>query len=173
MPAGLNSNIILIGMPGVGKSTVGILMAKVLRRDFVDTDVQIQVRERRLLQDVIDKEGLDAFLAMEERHVLAMSCQNSVIATGGSVVYSQPAMDRLRNGGIAIYLWLPLPALEKRLVDIKSRGLVIAPGQSIAELYYERQPLYRRYAGITVECDGLTQDQVVGRVLEEVKRHAP
>ena len=173
MPAGLNSNIVLIGMPGVGKSTAGILLAKVLRRDFVDTDVQIQVRERRLLQDVIDTEGLDAFLAMEERHVLSMSCSNSVIATGGSVVYSQPAMDRLRAGGIAIHLWLPLPALEKRLVDTKSRGLAIAPGQTIAELYYERQPLYRRYADITVECDGLTHDQVVGRVLEEVRRHAP
>lgn len=172
MATGLNSNIVLIGMPGVGKSTAGILLAKVLRRDFVDTDVQIQVRERRLLQDVIDTEGLDAFLAMEERHILAMSCRNSVIATGGSVVYSQPAMDHLRTGGIAIHLRLPLPALEKRLVDTKSRGLVIAPGQSIAELYYERQPLYRRYADITVECNGLTHDQVVGRVLEEVKRQA-
>ncbi|MCX5770535.1 MAG: shikimate kinase [Candidatus Hydrogenedentes bacterium] len=172
MATGLNSNIVLIGMPGVGKSTAGILLAKVLRRDFVDTDVQIQVRERRLLQDVIDTEGLDAFLAMEERHILAMSCRNSVIATGGSVVYSQPAMDHLRTGGIAIHLRLPLPALEKRLVDTKSRGLVITPGQSIAELYYERQPLYRRYADITVECNGLTHDQVVGRVLEEVKRQA-
>jgi shikimate kinase len=172
MRAGLNSNIVLIGMPGAGKSTVGVLLAKVLRRDFVDTDVQIQVHERRLLQDVIDTEGLDAFLAMEERHVLALPCQNSVIATGGSVVYSQPAMDRLRARGTAIHLWLPLPALEKRLVDIKSRGLAIAPGQTIAELYYERQPLYRRYADITVECDGLTHDQVVGRVIEEVERHA-
>lgn len=171
MATGLNRNIVLIGMPGVGKSTVGVLLAKVLGRDFVDTDVCIQVRERRSLQDVIDREGLDSFLALEERHVLAMSFHNSVIATGGSVVYSEPAMNRLRSGGIAIHLWLPLPALEKRLVDIKSRGLVIGPGQSIAGLYRERQPLYERYADITVKCDGLTHDQVVGRVIEEVRRH--
>jgi len=168
----LDSNVVLIGMPGVGKSTVGVLLAKALSRDFVDTDVRIQLREGRMLQAIIDAEGIEAFQVLEERHVLNLMCQNTVIATGGSVVYSKPAMDHLRAGGFVIHLWLPLDVLEQRLVDTKSRGLVIGPGQTIEQLYHERLPLYRREADITVECNGMTQDQVVGQVLDMLKRHA-
>lgn len=167
----LDSNVVLIGMPGVGKSTVGVLLAKALSREFVDTDVRIQVREGRMLQEIIDSEGLDAFQALEERHVLNLMCQNTVVATGGSVVYSKPAMEHLRAGGFVIHLSLPLGVLEQRLVDTKSRGLVIGPGQTIEQLYHERMPLYERECDITMECEGMTQDEVVGQVLEALRRH--
>lgn len=163
------SNVVLIGMPGVGKSTIGVLLAKALSRDFVDTDVLIQVLEGRMLQRIIDTEGMDAFRALEERHVLAIDCRNSVVATGGSVVYSTPAMQHLRQGGLLVHLSLPLPLLEQRLTDIGSRGLVIDPGQTIADLYAERQPLYRHYADVTVECEGLNHENTVARVLEAIK----
>ena len=158
-------NIVLVGMPGVGKSTVGVLLAKALSRDFVDTDVLIQAVARRRLQDIIDDDGLDAFLKLEERHVLRLDVGGSVIATGGSVVYSEKAMAHLRATGTMVYLSLPLPDLEARITNMDSRGVVIERWQSLADLYHERLPLYEHYADIPVDCAGLSHEQVVGAAL--------
>jgi len=157
-------NLILIGMPGAGKSTVGVLLAKALSRDFVDTDVLIQAAESRRLQEIIDSDGLDAFLALEERHVLALELHGAVIATGGSVVYSDPAMTHLKRHGQVVYLKLPLPDLEARITDMDSRGVVIAPWQNLADLYHERLPLYEAFADITIDSAGLNQNQIVTRI---------
>lgn len=158
-------NIVLIGMPGVGKSTIGVLLAKALSRDFVDTDVLIQAAEGRRLQELIDAKGLDAFLALEERHVAALDVHQSVIATGGSVVYSDSAMAHLKQNALVIYLRLPLEDLEARLTNMDARGVVIAPWQSLADLYHERLPLYEHFADITIDSAGLTHDQTVQAVV--------
>jgi len=161
-------NLILIGMPGVGKSTVGVLLAKAASREFIDTDVWIQSRESRRLQDIIDTMGMEAFCALEERSILALAIHNAVIATGGSVVYSEAAMRHLKAGGVAIHLDLDLPSLEKRLTNLDSRGVVRAPSQSLAGLFAERQPLYRRHADLTVDCAGKTHEEVVESILRIV-----
>ena len=161
-----DQNIILIGMPGAGKSTVGVLLAKAMSRDFVDTDVLIQTAEGRRLQEIIDSEGLDSFLALEERHVLALHVRGTVVATGGSVVYSERAMNRLKRHGCAVYLQLPLSHLEARITDMDSRGVVIAPWHNLADLYHERLPLYEAFADVTIDCAGLSHGQVVQAVLQ-------
>jgi len=160
-------NIVLIGMPWVGKSTVGVLLAKAMSRNFVDTDVCIQAAERRRLQEIIDIEGIAAFRAIEEKRVLALSCKNHVIATGGSVVYSAAAMNHLKSRGVVVYLKLPLALLEERITNLGMRGVVIEQNQSFAALFSERQPLYVRYADVTVACAGLNHEQVVFRIVEE------
>jgi len=158
-------NIVLVGMPGVGKSTVGVLLAKALSRAFVDTDVLIQQREGRRLQDIIDAMGMEAFCRMEERYVLSLECVRTVIATGGSVVYSDRAMAHLKSDGVAVLLDLPLKALRERLEDLDSRGIVMAPGQTLEGLYRERRPLYMRYADVTIDCAGRRHEQVVRQII--------
>jgi shikimate kinase len=162
------SNLVLIGMPGVGKSTVGVLLAKATRRDFVDTDVSIQAREGRRLQAILDADGREAFCRLEERYVLALDCRRHVIATGGSVVYSARAMEHLAADGRVIHLTLPLDKLDRRLTDMAWRGIVMAPGQTLAEVLREREPLYRRWADVTVPCEGRSADEVVAAVLAQV-----
>lgn len=156
-------------MPGVGKSTIGVLLAKVASRDFIDTDVYIQANENRRLQQIIDTDGLDAFCAIEERYIGSLSCRGSVIATGGSVVYSERAMAHLKTNGLLIHLNLPLPLIEKRLTDLGSRGVVIHSGQTLAALFAERQPLYQRYADITVDTTGMMHEDVVRAILSVVQ----
>ncbi|NIA16032.1 MAG: shikimate kinase [Nitrospiraceae bacterium] len=163
-------NIVLIGMPGVGKSTVGVLLAKALSWDFIDTDVHIQARERRRLQDLIDTEGMGAFRQREETAILSIDCRHHVIATGGSAVYGAEAMRHLKSSGIVVYLFLPLDPLQARVTNLDSRGVVMAPGQTFAELFEERRPLYERYADVTVDCTGLNHDEVVARVLDAIAR---
>ena len=158
-------NIILIGMPGVGKSTVGVLLAKRLGLSFVDTDILIQVREGRSLQALIQAHGAAEFCRIEENHLLSLALASHVIAPGGSVVYSPRAMAHLKTNGIAVHLDIAVERLKRRLDDVDARGVVIAPGQTIEALYAERRPLYLRYADATIATDGLTPDQVVGRVL--------
>jgi len=165
MPA-LNpeDNVVLIGMPGVGKSTVGVLLAKVMSRDFIDTDVVIQARECRTLQDIIDQEGLASFRLIEERHILMSAYSGTVIATGGSVVYSGPAMEYLRERGVVVFLDVSLGRLKERLTNLAVRGVAMGAGQSLESLYEERMPLYRRFADVTVDCEDLNHEQVVERV---------
>jgi len=158
------TNVVLIGMPGVGKSTVGVLLAKALSREFLDTDVCLQGCEKRRLKDIIDTDGLPAFLALEERHVLALDCRRHVIATGGSVVYGERAMQHLKHNGIVVHLDLPIDAIKTRVRNLATRGVVMAAGQSLESLYAERLPLYRRYADVTVDCRGLTHEGVVEAV---------
>jgi len=161
-----NRNVILIGMPGVGKSTVGVLLAKRLGFAFIDTDIYIQVREGRSLQAIIQAHGADEFCRIEENYILSLAVGSHVIAPGGSVVYRPKAMAHLKARGLTIHLDIAVERLKRRLDDVDARGVVIAPGQTIEGLFAERRPLYLRYADTTVETDGLTPDQVVSRVLE-------
>ena len=158
-------NVILIGMPGVGKSTVGVLLAKRLRCAFLDSDIQIQVREGRSLEELIALHGTAGFCDLEANYLLSISASASVIATGGSAVYVQKAMEHLHACGQIIHLDLALSRLQKRLHDMNARGVVIGPDQNLGDLYSERQPLYARYADITVSTDGLSPDQVVGQIM--------
>lgn len=159
-------NIVLIGMPGVGKSTVGVLLAKALGRYFVDTDVYMQAIQGRSLQEMIDRNGLTWFLEAEEDYVLCLDETNAVIATGGSVVYSKTAMHYLATRGVVIHLDLPVAQIEERLRNLRTRGVVMEQGQTIRSLYAQRQPLYERYAQITIACIDKNHDQIVTGIVE-------
>jgi shikimate kinase len=158
------SNIILIGMPAVGKSTVGVLLAKELGMGFMDTDLLIQTGENSYLSDIIAAQGNAGFFAVEERYLLKVAASGYVIATGGSAVYSLAAMNHLRSLGIIVYLKISLTQLEMRLANITARGVVHAPGETIADLYHQRIPLYERYAQKVVTCDLQRPDQVVTEI---------
>ena len=154
-------NIILIGMPASGKSTVGVILAKLLGYDFIDTDLLIQRQTGLRLSEIIQTQGLDAFLAAEEAACLSLYADHSVIATGGSVIYSDAAMRHLKGLGTVVYLSIDFKALQSRLHDVRGRGVVLRPGQSLVDLYGERVPLYRDYADITVqEGDGSLEETV-------------
>ena len=162
-------NIILVGMPGVGKSTVGVLLAKQLGRYFLDTDVFIQVLCERSLQDIIDKDGLEEFCRIEADYVSCVDVENAVIATGGSVVYSEKAMRHLKSTGIIVHLDLPLEMIKERVKNLYTRGLVMEKGKTLDDLYAERQPLYEKYADITIECEGKNQDQIAAQIIEAIE----
>jgi len=159
----------LIGMPAVGKSTIGVLLAKAVSRDFIDTDVYIQAREGRSLQEIIDHEGLEKFCRIEARHILSLVCRGKVMATGGSVVYSEAAMKHLRSCGAIVHLTLDLPAIKKRMTNLDSRGLVMAPGKNLEFLYKERMPLYRKYADFSVDCRGKIHEEIVSEIIRTAK----
>jgi shikimate kinase len=162
-------NIVLIGMPGVGKSTVGVLLAKALGRYFLDTDVFIQAIQGRSLQEIIDRDGLATFCQIEEDYILCLDLTNAVIATGGSVVYSEKAMEHLTAHGVIIHLDLPVEKIEERIANLDTRGVVIEKGQTIRSLYHQRQPLYRRYAQLTIDCTGKTHDQIVAEIAHTIR----
>ena len=155
-------------MPGSGKSTVGVILAKKTSRDFVDTDVLIQTSQKRTLQDIVDTDGYAVLRKIEEEALLGLFMQNHVIATGGSAVYSDQAMTRLKSDGILIFLDVDLATLESRVRDFSTRGIARRPDQSFAELFDERFALYTKHADITIKCDGMTQEQVCERLIEEV-----
>ncbi len=155
-------------MPGSGKSTVGVILAKKTSRDFVDTDVLIQTSQKRTLQDIVDTDGYAVLRKIEEEALLGLFMQNHVIATGGSAVYSDQAMTRLKSDGILIFLDVDLATLESRVRDFSTRGIARRPDQSFAELFDERFALYTKHADITIKCDGMTQEQVCARLIEEV-----
>ena len=146
------SNIILIGMPGCGKSTVGVVLAKNLGYRFLDSDICIQEKEERLLHEIIAEEGLEGFLAIESRINASLDVQKHVIATGGSAVYGEEAMAHLGKNGTIVYLELPYDDIKERLGDLVKRGVALKNGQTLHELYEERVPLYEKYADITVDC---------------------
>lgn len=158
------SNIVLVGMPGVGKSTVGVILAKHTARDFIDTDVLIQLDRKMALQDIVDTQGHLALRAIEEKILCDLHCENTVISTGGSAVYSAAAMQHLRCIGTIVYLQLDLVALEQRVADFSQRGLAKRADQTFADLYAERTPLYAHYAEITVDCAGKTPETICGEI---------
>ena len=166
--ASARSNIVLVGMPGAGKSTVGVILAKVTGRDFADTDVLIQLAEGRTLQAILDAEGYLALRAAEERAILALDARRTVIATGGSAVYSGTAMRHLRETGVVVFLDVPITTIRDRIRDFATRGIAHRPDQSFEDLFEERAALYRRYADVALPCEGLTQDEVAARVREAV-----
>lgn len=158
-------NITLIGMPGSGKSTVGVLLAKTLGYGFVDTDLLIQQREGVLLQDLLDERGLEAFLDAEEAAVRSVDCRRCVVAPGGSAVCREGAISHLKRLGRVVYLRVSLEELERRLYNIRTRGIAMAPGQTLADLYAYRAPLYERYADAVVDIRGESLEQTVSAVL--------
>ena len=143
-------NIILIGMPGVGKSTIGVILAKVLGYRFVDADLEIQQQEGKLLAQIIDEVGTEGFIQVENRVNASLDVSRTVVATGGSVIYGQEAMEHLRSIGTVVYLQVPYSVIEKRLSDIKGRGVVLKEGQTLYDLYMERTPLYEKYADLCI-----------------------
>ena len=154
----IDKNLVLIGMPGSGKSTIGVILAKKTSRDFVDTDVVIQSHEHRSLQDIVDNEGYMKLREIEEKWVMTLEAENSVIATGGSVVYSDASMKHLAENGIIIFLDVQLDTLKKRITDYDQRGIARRPDQSFEDLFAERSLLYNKYAHITIQSDTLGQE---------------
>ncbi|MCR5767545.1 MAG: shikimate kinase [Lachnospiraceae bacterium] len=165
------NNIILIGMPASGKSTVGVILAKILGMDFIDTDILIQQREGARLNRIIEMSGIDEFLKKEEQALLSLDVSRTVIATGGSAVYSDVAMKHLADGFGVIYLKAQLEEIKKRLGDIKERGVVIKPGESLEEMYKTRAGLYEKYADITVDEDGRSIEDTVRRILDRLSAY--
>ncbi|MGB9175121.1 MAG: shikimate kinase [Methanoregula sp.] len=161
-------NIILIGMPGAGKSTVGVILAKTLGMHFIDTDIVIQQHAGRLLQAMIDEEGPDAFLEIEEKTILSHHFLNSVLATGGSVVFSERAMAHLKSDGIVMYLSVSFEEMARRLDNITTRGIVLVAGQSLRDMYTQRIPLYEKYADITIDCSDDDFETVVGKIMHKL-----
>ena len=163
-------NLVLIGMPGVGKSTVGVIIAKVLGYEFLDSDLLIQKEENALLREIIEKKGLDGFLEIENRVNVSIETTKAVIATGGSVVYCQEAMEHLKEIGTVIYLKLDYSILQRRLGNLKGRGVVLREGQTLKGLYNERTPLYEKYADIVIDEKKLNVEQTLQKILEELEK---
>ena len=163
------SNLVLIGMPGTGKSTVGVILAKKTSRGFVDTDLLIQTSQGRTLQDIVDHDGYTMLRSIEEKVLLGLRLRNHVIATGGSAVYSDQAMAHLRSEGLVIFLDVELATLEERIPDLSTRGIAKRPEQGLSELFDERSSLYAKFADITIRCGRLNQDAVCAKIIEETE----
>jgi len=159
-------NIVLIGMPGAGKSTVGVLLAKSMLMNFCDTDLLIQSETGESLCDTIKNRGIDAFIQLEDEIIYKNDFTNSVIATGGSAVYGERAMNKLKENGKIVYLKVTPEELNKRINNIHTRGIAMKEGTTLSELYEERATLYEKYADITIECDGKTPEECVDLIIE-------
>ena len=162
------SNIVLIGMPGAGKSTLGVVLAKILGMDFVDGDILIQNQVGNTLQKIIDAQGVDGFLQVENDVLAAVDVQNTVISTGGSAIYSDEAMRHLTEIGTVVYLDVSLEELRSRLGSLHERGVVMHKGVSMSldEIFEERGPLYRKYAEVTLQTDGLTVREATRKLVD-------
>jgi len=160
----MKSNLILTGMPGAGKSTVGVILAKVLGYDFIDVDILIAKRQGMPLQEIINQKGVETFLKIEEEEALWLQADKTVIATGGSMVLSDPAMVHLKQNGTCIYLDIPLDVLESRLKNMKTRGIAATPGTTLEDIYNARKAYYERYADYTIHCGILSTEEVVAEI---------
>ena len=165
----IKSNIILVGMPTSGKSTVGVILAKILGYNFIDADIVIQKEEGRTLSKIISDEGIDGFIDIENRVNAGIEAEKTVIATGGSVIYGVEAMEHYKNIGKVVYLKVDMEVLTRRLKDVKQRGVVMRPGQSLVSLYNERSVLYEKYADITIDEKNNTMEEVVSDLVAALK----
>ena len=156
-------------MPGCGKSTVGVLLAKALGMDFLDTDVVLQAKEGRKLQQIIDEIGIESFLNKEQEAILSLSCDHTVIATGGSVVYRQASMEHLHKSGVVVYIRLPYAEISRRLSNLATRGVTLRDGQTLYDLYQERIPLYEREADLVFEGENSCLDQTVAALARRIE----
>ncbi len=163
-------NVILIGMPGCGKSTVGVVLAKILGFRFLDSDIVIQEQEHRLLSEIIAQEGLDRFNDIENRVNSSLEIEKTVVATGGSVVYGRQAMEHLKQIGVVVYIRLPFEEIEERLGDFAQRGVSIRREQTLRELYDERVPLYEQYADIIIDEHDLTVSKTALAIAQQLKQ---
>ena len=161
-------NIILVGMPSCGKSTVGVILAKAMNKGFVDTDILIQQREEKTLQEIINTKGNDYFHKVEESVLLDFEDENYVVATGGSAIYFDKAMDKFKEKGIIVYLKVSLETVLQRLNNITTRGVTLAKGQTLGDLYNQRIPLYEKHADIIIEDNGFTVEEEVAIIIEAV-----
>ena len=167
----MRNNVILIGMPGVGKSTSGVILAKVLNYDFLDSDLVIQKKMGKRLKDIISEQGIEGFNAVENKINSEISVSNTVIATGGSVVYGQDAMAHFQEIGTIVYLRIGYERLDKRLGDLDERGVVHKEGQTLLQLYEERTALYEKYADVTVDLDNKNVAETVDAILTELEQY--
>jgi shikimate kinase len=159
-----NNNIILIGMPGSGKSTVGVVLAKRLGYEFVDSDLIIQKTTGKLLHELIEENGIEGFWKIENDVNESLEMEKSIIATGGSAIYGEGAMKHLQEIGTVVYLKISYEELKDRLGDLNERGVTLKPGQSLKDLYDERIPMYEKYAGLTIDCD----DKQLWKIVAEI-----
>ncbi len=158
-------NVVLIGMPACGKSTTGVVLAKTMRKSFIDTDLMIQEKEDRALQDIINESGNDYFREVEEDVLKTLKTTNSVISTGGSAIYYPEAIKNLKQNGTIVYLKISLETIEERLNNIHTRGVTMKEGDTIASLYAERIPLYEKYADVIIEADEFTVEETVEAII--------
>jgi len=158
-------NLVLIGMPGAGKSTVGVVLAKMLGYSFLDSDLLIQQKEGRLLQQIIDEDGMERFIEIENEVNRSIVVSRTVIATGGSVVYGEEAMEHLRNIGKVIYIDLPETEIEKRVGNLATRGVALRKGHTLADLYLERVPLYQKYAHASLDTSSLSIEEAARAII--------
>lgn len=165
-------NLVLIGMPGSGKSTLGVLVAKTLGMSFVDTDLLIQEQEGQLLQNIINKQGIAAFLKIEAAVILQLKVQNCVIATGGSVIYSNAAIEHLKQNGYLIYIKLSYIEIKRRIHNMASRGIVMNPDQNLYDLYQERVVLYEKQADIVLDCSKLKIEETILQITDKINNKA-
>ena len=166
----MKDNIVLIGMPGAGKSTVGVVLAKVVGHKFVDSDLVIQEQKGKLLHELITEHGLDGFLEIENQTNASLDMTKAVIATGGSVIYGNEAMEHLREIGLVVYLKLSLESITDRLGDLQQRGVALKEGFGLKELYEERIPLYEKYADVVIDCEDKTIRQITEEIAQSYKK---
>lgn len=167
----MKRNLVFIGMPAVGKSTVGIVVAKRLGMRFIDTDLLIQEREGKLLREIIAEKGEEGFLEIENEVNASVNVKNSVISPGGSVIYCKEAMKHYKKIGTIVYLKASYQTIKRRIKNPKKRGVVLKEGQSLRDLYYERVPYFEKYADITVCEDGCRIEDTIKNVLNAVKKY--
>ncbi|MBE6742555.1 MAG: shikimate kinase [Ruminococcaceae bacterium] len=164
------SNVVLIGMPGSGKSTCGVIAAKVLLKNFFDTDLLLQGLEHSRLQDLINSKGTEYFYEAEEKAVLSLNIEATVIATGGSVIYSEKAMEHLKKLGKIIYLHLDYETMLSRINNFTTRGIVVKNGETLLDMFNERLPLYEKYADEIIYCDENTVEETVKKIVEATEK---
>lgn len=168
-PLNMKNNVVLIGMPACGKSTIGVVLAKVMGKDFVDTDITIQHVEGRPLQQIIDENGNDYFKKVEEQVLSSFCEENCIVATGGSAVYYDRAMEHLKENGVVVYLKVSLEGIESRLHNLATRGVTLRPGQTIADLYEERIPYYEKHSDICVETENMDIWEAAEYIVHQLK----
>lgn len=166
----MKDNIVLIGMPGVGKSTVGVILAKELGFQFVDSDLLIQRQEKRLLKQIIEENGIDGFIEIENQVNRSIDTRSAVIATGGSVVYGREAMENLKRIGKIVYLRLSYEELKQRLGNLHGRGVIVRKGQTLLDIYRERIPLYEQYADLVIDEEDKNIEETLQSILDSLGR---
>lgn len=165
------NNIVLTGMPSAGKSTIGIILAKVLGYSFIDSDVLIQEQEQKLLKDIIKEKGIDGFLTIENDVNKNIKTSHTIIATGGSAIYGEEAMNHFKDEDIVVYIKLSYETIENRLGNIRQRGVVIKNGRTLLDLYNERCPLYERYAHIIIDAENLNPEELMEQIVFKIRNY--
>ncbi len=166
----MKSNIVLIGMPGCGKSTLGVVLAKSTNRGFVDVDLLIQQREGKKLHKIIEEKGLEYFGKIENAVGASVAADNAVIATGGSIVFGANAMEHLKNIGTVVYLRLPIEVIKKRIRNFATRGIAMKPGETLDDVYAQRAPLYEKYADMVIDCENVSFEENLEKLINTLDK---